>query len=79
MLIVSDGVVLAFASALVYLTTFVYEYAYCSYFRIATTLINPSLATVLAGAAAILYRLSLLVEVHRSSRLTSTCCTQLEE
>lgn len=51
--LLSEGILLAGASAYVYLVTFVYEYGYCSHFSIPRTLISPSLATVLIAAAAI--------------------------
>lgn len=51
--LLTDGIVLAGASAFVYLATFLYEYGYCSHFGIPATLISPNLTTVLVGAAAL--------------------------
>jgi hypothetical protein len=51
--LLAEGVLLACASAIVYLATFLYEYGFCSYYGIPATLISPSLSTVLVAAAAI--------------------------
>lgn len=51
--LLSEGIVLASASAYVYLAAFLYEFGYCSFFSIPATLISPSLSTVLVAAAAI--------------------------
>jgi hypothetical protein len=51
--LLTEGVILAGATAYVYLATFLYEYGYGSHFAIPATLIAPSLATVLVAAAAV--------------------------
>jgi hypothetical protein len=51
--LLTDGILLAGASAFVYLTTFLYECGFCAHFGIPTTLIAPNLTTTLVAAAAI--------------------------
>ena len=51
--IFSEGIILAFGTAYIYLATFLYEYGFCKNFGIPPSLINPSLATLLIAAATI--------------------------
>lgn len=51
--LLTEGVIIAAASALVYMATFLYEYGFCSYFEIPANLIDPSLATILVAAGTI--------------------------
>lgn len=52
--IVTDGLIVAGATAAAYLLTFAYEYGYCAYFGIPGFLIEPSTGTILFAAVFIL-------------------------
>lgn len=51
--LLTDGIVIAVATAFAYLATFLYEVGYCSNFHIPYALINPNTSTLLVAAAAI--------------------------
>ena len=51
--LLTEGVLLAVASAYVYFITFVYEYGFCSYFDIPASLIAPNVSTFLVTAVAL--------------------------
>jgi hypothetical protein len=51
--ILTDGVLIAIATAFAYFATFVYEIGYCSNFLIPFSLISPNTSTILVAAAAI--------------------------
>jgi hypothetical protein len=51
--LLTDGIVIAVATAFAYLATFLYEVGYCSSFHIPYALISPNTSTLLVAAAAI--------------------------
>lgn len=51
--LLTEGVLLAVASAYVYFITFVYEYGFCSYFGVPASLIAPNVSTFLIAAVAL--------------------------
>lgn len=51
--LVTEGVILAAVSAFAYFTTFLYEYGYCKYFGIPSSLISPNASTFLVAAFAL--------------------------
>ena len=51
--LLTEGVLLAAASAFIYAITFVYEYGYCRYFGIPASLISPNASTFLVAGFAL--------------------------
>ena len=66
--LVTDGLIIASATAAAYLLTFAYEYGYCAYFGIPGFLIEPSTGTILFAALFILGAVILLIEMSHLPR-----------
>lgn len=66
--IVTDGLIIAGATAAIYLLTFAFEYGYCAYFGVPGFLIEPSTGTILFAALSILVASVLLIEASRLPR-----------
>ena len=67
--IFTDGLIVAGATAAIYLLTFAYEYGYCAYFGVPGFLIEPSTGTVLFSALSISVAGVLLVEASHLPRV----------
>ncbi len=67
--IVTEGLIVAGATAAAYLLTFAYEYGYCSYFGIPGFLIEPSTGTILFAAIFILVAGVLFIELSHLPRV----------
>lgn len=51
--VITEGILIALASAYVYLVTFFYELGYCTHFGIPAAFISPNITTILVAAAGI--------------------------
>lgn len=67
--VVTDGLIVAGSTAVIYLLTFVFEYGYCSYFGIPGFIIEPTTGTILFAALLISVASLLLVEASHAPRL----------